>query len=74
MTDWEKLLKQRRTAIRRAERALEETITDAYDQGGLSWRQIGAAAEANHEWARRTAAAVRERRAAAGPDQAATVS
>lgn len=67
MTDWEKQLKQRRTAIRRAEQALEETITDAYDQGGLSWRKIGAAAEVNHEWARRTAATVRERRSAAQP-------
>ncbi|TQF04787.1 hypothetical protein E6W39_24365 [Kitasatospora acidiphila] len=66
MTDWEKQLKQRRAAIRRAEQALEETIADAYDLGGLSWRKIGAAAEVNHEWARKTAAAVRERREA-GP-------
>lgn len=63
-TDWEKRLKQRRASIKRAERALEEDITDAYDQGKLSWRKIGTAAEVNHEWARQKAEEVRQRRAA----------
>lgn len=62
-TDWEKRLKQRRATIKRAEKALEEDITDAYDQGKLSWRKIGAAAEVNHEWARQRAEEVRKRRA-----------
>jgi hypothetical protein len=72
MTDWEQQLKRRRAAITRAERALEEDIADAHDQGGLSWRKIGAAAEVNHEWARRTAATVRERRAAGTDGPSAT--
>lgn len=62
MTDWEKRLKQRRAAIRRAELALEDDIADAHAEGGLSWRKIGAAAEVNHEWARQASERVRQRR------------
>jgi len=64
MTDWEKQLQRRRATIRRAETALEEDIADAHEQGGLSWRKIGAAAEVNHEWARQAADRVAKRRAA----------
>lgn len=61
--DWEKRLKQRRAAIKRAEAALENDIPDAHE-AGLSWRKIGAAAEVNHEWARQKADEVKQQRAA----------
>lgn len=65
--DWEKRLRQRRAAIKRAERALEDDIADAHADG-LSWRKIGTAAEVNHEWARQASDRVLKRRAEAATD------
>lgn len=61
-TDWETRLRRRRATITRAERALEDDITDAHD-AGLSWRQIGAAAGVNHERARQIGERVTRERA-----------
>lgn len=63
--DWETRLRRRRAALDRAERALEEDITDANREGGLSWRRIGAAASVNHERARQIADRVAQERSGA---------
>jgi hypothetical protein len=49
--DWEKRLKQRKAAIDRAEKARDEDIAAAHDNG-MPWRKIGRLLGINHERAR----------------------
>jgi hypothetical protein len=51
MTDWEKRLRQRAATLKRAVKALDADIAAAR-LAGLSFREIGKAAEVNHERAR----------------------
>jgi hypothetical protein len=54
MTDWEKKLRQRAAAVTRADQALD-TVIAAARLAGLSFREIGRAADVNHESARKIA-------------------
>ena len=54
MTDWDKQLRRRRAAVDRANDALETDVAAAR-LDGLSFRDIGKAAEINHERARQIA-------------------
>lgn len=51
MTDWEKQLKRRATAVERAKEALDQDIASAR-LDGHSFREIGGWASVNHERAR----------------------
>ncbi|MFD4830175.1 hypothetical protein ACFWPV_10015 [Streptomyces uncialis] len=49
---WEQQLRRRAATVRRAVEALDESVAAARLRGGLSFREIGNAAEINHERAR----------------------
>lgn len=51
MTDWEKRLRQRAAAIKRAETALKQDVAAAR-LDGRSFRELGRWADINHETAR----------------------
>jgi len=70
-TDWTTALKIRAANIRHELNTLDEEIVQAH-AAGLSWRQIGEAANMNHEKARQAAARIAKRAepppGSAGPD------
>lgn len=55
--DWEKRLRKRAAAVKRAENALKQDIAAARLEG-LSFRKLGELADVNHETARTTCAEV----------------
>lgn len=75
MTDWQKQLSRRATAVERAKEALDHDIAAAR-LAGHSFREVGAWAGVNHERARTIAIRINgdsrthaEREAAVGPDE-----
>lgn len=60
MTDWEQQLKQRAATIRHEKEDLDQDIVNAH-AAGLSWRDIGKAADVNHEWARQATSRITKR-------------